>query len=262
AELRLCVIALALGEPGRARVHLNALTSGLGEDVATWPAQVHLAQATTLLAAGDEFESVEDALMRYGQALPAGDNAGQATNLINQAVLGVRRGQDQAGRGEEAKAAKAYRDARDLLINALGVAGESGDAHAEAHARETLALTHWYLGRTGDAGEDWRRAGGLYEWYGDVIGQARCEVHQATTLLIGAERDPARAARLLRAALDRLPSTGLGTALAHLHLAAAEPRDAAIHREAGLAALAHWDNGPAEPTQIAVIRHRLSELPH
>jgi tetratricopeptide (TPR) repeat protein len=260
ADLRLCVIALTQGEPGTARAHLNAIRSRLRGDVTSWPAQLHLVHAATLLAGGDEFESVEAELLRYGQALPGGDQEGQATDLINRAVLRVRRGQGLASAGEIGAATEAYRDARSLLIGALGVASDAGDANAEAHAREVLGLAHWYLGWANDAGKDWRRAAELYERSGDVIGRARCRVHEATALLNGAEPDRLRAAELLRDAVDRLPPTGLGTALAHLHLARADPRDAAAHREAGLAALAPWD-GLAEPAQVTEVRRRLTDLP-
>ncbi|MFF5209588.1 hypothetical protein [Streptosporangium sp. NPDC000396] len=255
AELRLCLIALVLGEPRVAQEHLDN-AAGLQAGVESWPAQLHLARAATLLATGDEFAAVESSLVQYGQALPGGDTTGQATRWINMAVLQVRRGQVRGFEGKTDEANRLYADALGTLVQALGIARQAGDTHAEAHAQELLALVHWYLGRAHDASTEWRKAVGLYERSGDTIGQARCQMHQAAAL---PEANRREAARLLRSALRRLPATGVSTALARLHLARVEPKSARTQREKGLAALAPWD-GIAEPLQVTEIRRRLQSL--
>ncbi|WP_424534127.1 hypothetical protein ACOZ38_27885 [Sphaerisporangium viridialbum] len=255
AELRLCLIALVLGEPGAAQEHLDS-AAGLREGVESWPAQIHLARAATLLATGDEFAAVEASLVRYGQALPGGDAAGQATRWINMAVLRIRRGQVSASQGRTDEANRLYTDALGTLVHALHIARQAGDVDAEAHACELLALVDWYLDRAHDATAGWKKAVQLYARSGDTIGQARCQVHQAATL---PETRRKEAARLLRSALRRLPATGVTTALARLRLATAEPRNARAQRDKGLDALAPWD-GIAEPLQVTEIRRRLLEL--
>ena len=140
-----------------------------------------------------------------------------------------------------------------ILVQALEIARQAGDGHAEAHARELLALVHWLLGRTRDASADWEEAIRMYGLLGDTLGQARCQIHRAATL---PEAERREAAKLLRSALRRLPATGVSTALAWLHLARAEPRGARSHREKGLTALAPWD-GIAEPLQVTEVRRRL-----
>ncbi|MGW4425220.1 hypothetical protein [Streptosporangium sp. NPDC004631] len=254
AELRLCLIALVLGEPGMAKEHLDA-ASHLRTGVESWPAQLHLARAATLLATGDEFTAVESSLVQYGQALPSGDATGQATRWINMAVLRIRRGQVLGFEGGTDEADRLYTDAVGILVQALEVARQAGDGHAEAHARELLALVHWLLGRTRDASADWEEAIRMYGLLGDTVGQARCQIHRAATL---PEAERREAAKLLRSALRRLPATGVSTALAWLHLARAEPRGARSHREKGLTALAPWD-GIAEPLQVTEVRRRLQK---
>ncbi len=271
ALVRRCVVALMLGEIGRAKARFNDLTSRLDADEAKWRPQQHLLQAMMKLALGDDFDAADAALTHYARALRGADLTGLGTVLIDKAVVKLRRGQliaaqpgDQRDRERRAlAAAEAYRDARELLISARGPAREAEDAHAEAHAAELLGLANWYLHSYGDAAENWSTAAMLYERCGDRTGRARCEVHQATALLNGGSRDPARtaeAAESLHAALGNLPATGLVTALAYLHLAIAEPAAAAGHRKAGLAALAPR-NEPAEPAQVTEIRRRLEELP-
>lgn len=255
AELRLCLISLALGEPRAAQEHLDG-AAGPQPGVESWPAQLHLARAVTLLATGDEFTSVESSLVRYGQALPGGDAVGQATRWIDMAVLQIRRGQTHGFAGRTDEANRLYTDALGVLVQALEITRQAGDTHAEAHARELLALVHWFLGRAHDAASDWKAAADLYERAGDTIGQARCRVHQAASLPEERRRE---AARLLRAALRRLPATGVSTALARLHLARADPRSVRVQREKGLAALAPWD-GIAEPLQVTEVRRRLRGL--
>ncbi|SNT57584.1 hypothetical protein SAMN05216276_106718 [Streptosporangium subroseum] len=256
AELRLCLIALALGDPRAAQEHLDN-ASGLQAGVESWPVQLHLARAATLLATGDEFTAVESSLVQYGQALPGGDAVGQATRWINMAVLRIRRGQVCGFEGRTDEANRLYADALGTLVQALGISEQAGDVHAQAHSRELLALVHWYLGRAHDATRSWEKAVQLYERSGDTIGQARCQVHQAAALPRNRREE---AGRLLRSALTRLPTTGVSTALAWLHLAGAEPRNAQRHREKGLDALAPWD-GIAEPLQVTEIRRRLRSLP-
>ncbi|WP_214105128.1 hypothetical protein [Acrocarpospora catenulata] len=255
AELRLCLIALVLGEPRVAQQHLDT-AAGLQDRVESWPAQIHLARAATLLATGDEFAAVEASLVRYGQALPSGDTAGQAIRWINMAVLQIRRGQVRGFEGGTDEANRLYADALATLVQALGIAREAGDVHAEAHTRELLALVHWYIGWARDAASDWKKAVQLYARSGDTIGRARCQVHQAAALPETSRRE---AARLLRSALRRLPATGVTTALARLHLASADPRSALAQCEKGLAALAPWD-GIAEPLQVTEIRRRLLDV--
>ncbi|MDH2428477.1 hypothetical protein [Sphaerisporangium sp. TRM90804] len=254
AELRLCLVAHALGQPRMAQEHLDG-AAGSRDGAESWPAQIHLARATTLLATGDEFTAVEASLVRYGQALPGGDATGQATRWINMAVLQIRRGQVRGFEGTTDGAHRLYADALGTLVQALGIARQAGDAHAEAHARELMAVVYWYLGRARDALAGWETAVLLYTRAGDTIGLARCQVHQAGALPADRRRE---AARLLRSALTRLPPTGVSTALARLRLASAEPRNARAHREKGLAALAPWD-GIAEPAQVTEIRRRLTD---
>ncbi|GGK85357.1 hypothetical protein Sme01_30070 [Sphaerisporangium melleum] len=254
AELRLCLVALALGEPRLAQEHLDGATRLQGAGgIESWPAQIHLARAATLLTAGDEFAAVEASLVRYGQALAGGDATGQAIRWIDMAVLRMRRGQVCAAEHRGPEADRLYVDAQGMLVRALAVAREAADLSAEAHARELLAVVHWYLGRAREAGEGWEEAVRLHRAAGDGVGEARCQVQQAAALT--AERR-GEAARLLRSALAKLPPTGVSTALARLRLAEAEPRNARAHRDKGLAALAPWD-GIAEPLQIAEIRRRL-----
>ncbi|GAA4236679.1 tetratricopeptide (TPR) repeat protein [Streptosporangium album] len=275
AELRLCLIALELGEPGRAREHFDE-AARLQAGVESWPAQLHLARAATLLAAGDEFAAVEAALVQYGQALPGGDTTGQATRLINMAVLQIRRGQVSGftGRkdgtapqhgdavphesvpGTQDEAHRLYRDAVETLVQALEIARRSGDLRAEAHTLELLALVNRCLGRTHEASNGWEEAAELYDRARDTIGQARCQMHRAATL---PEADHAEAAKLLWSAVERLPAMGVSTALAWLHLARVDPRNTREQREKGLAALAQWDEG-AEPLQVTEIRRRLESL--
>ncbi|MFC4588461.1 hypothetical protein [Sphaerisporangium corydalis] len=255
AELRLCLIALVLGEPGVAQEHLDG-AAGLQPGVESWPAQIHLARAATLLATGDEFAAVEASLVQYGQALAGGDATGQATRWINMAVLQIRRGQASGFEDRTDEADRLYADALATLVRALEFARQAGDANAEAHAHELLAIVHWYLGRAHDAMANHDAAVRGYEEAGDTIGRARCQVHQAAALPAARHRE---AARLLRSALRRLPATGVSTALARLHLAVAEPRSLRAQREKGLAALAPWD-GIAEPMQVTEIRRRLRDL--
>ncbi|AWS44585.1 hypothetical protein [Streptosporangium sp. 'caverna'] len=256
AELRLCLITLALGAPRVAQEHLNS-AAALQDGIGSWPAQLHLARAATLLATGDEFAAVESSLVQYGQSLPGGDLVGQATRWINMAVLQIRRGQVCGFEGREDEANRLYADALGTLVQALGIAEHADDVHAQAHSRELLALVHWYLGRAYDAAANWEESVQLYERAGDTMGQARCQVHQAAAL---PEQRHGEAARLLRSALPRLPTTGVSTALARLHLTRVEPRNAQRHREKGLDALAPWD-GIAEPLQVTEIRRRLRSLP-
>jgi tetratricopeptide (TPR) repeat protein len=239
-----------------AQEHLNS-AAALQDGIGSWPAQLHLARAATLLATGDEFAAVESSLVQYGQSLPGGDIVGQATRWINMAVLQIRRGQVCGFEGREDEANRLYADALGTLVQALGIAEHADDVHAQAHSRELLALVHWYLGRAYDAAANWEESVQLYERAGDTMGQARCQVHQAAAL---PEQRHGEAARLLRSALPRLPTTGVSTALARLHLARAEPRNAQRHREKGLEALAPWD-GIAEPLQVTEIRRRLRNLP-
>ncbi|MEV5409345.1 hypothetical protein AB0K60_10995 [Thermopolyspora sp. NPDC052614] len=258
ADLRLCQIALSLGDPGAAAQHLNEIKSRLRlpADVASWPAALHVAQAATLLAQGDELDGVEQHLTHFTRALPGGDLTGQATALINRAVVRLRRGQLPTTNPAEAR--EAYNEAHHLLVGAAGMAKASGNRAAEAHAAELLALARWYLGMPHDAVEGWREAADLFDRVGDATGRARCHVHEAAALLDGDNPDHARAATLLREAADRLPRHGLTTALAHLWLIRADPENAANHRKAGLAALSTW-TGPAVPEQVKVIRRLLKE---
>ncbi|MEV7012581.1 hypothetical protein [Streptosporangium sp. NPDC051022] len=257
AELRLCQIALVLGDPREAQRRFDG-AAGLQTGVESWPAQLHLARAATLLATGDEFASVESSLVRYAQKLPGDDVSGQTTRWINMAVLQIRRGQvcgfeekDRAGEAD-----RLYTDAFGMLIQALGGAQQTGDVNAEAHALELLALVNHFMEREQEATAKWAQAVVLYRRSGDMIGQARCQMNQAAALPAARHRD---AARLLRSALRRLPPTGVSTALARLHLARVDPRNAQAQRERGLAALAPWD-GVAEPLQVAEIRKRLLRL--
>lgn len=255
AELRLCLTALVLGEPREAQRHFDA-AAGLQSGVESWPAQLHLARASTLLAGGDEFAAVESSLVQYGQALPGGDATGQATRWINMAVLQMRRGQVCGFKDETDQADRLYADALSTLVQALGIARQAEDVHAEAHARELLALVHWYLDRAHDAAANWQKAAELYERSRDRIGLARCQVHRAATMPKGSHEE---AAALLRSAVGRLPATGVSTALARLHLARMEPRNARSECERGLAALTPWD-GMVEPLQVTEIRRRLEDL--
>ncbi|GGQ17124.1 tetratricopeptide repeat protein [Streptosporangium pseudovulgare] len=260
AELRLCLIALMLGDPGAAERHLGR-AERLLTDPDSWPAQLHLARAVTLLARGDEYTAVESSLVRYGQALPGGDVTGRAVLRLDMAVLHVRWGQvcDSQGRRKEAR--HLYEGAEELLMRALGGPASAGDthveAHVEAHVREVLALVHRYQGQEDEALEGWARAAELYERSGDGSGRLRCQVHRAAALP-GKRHE--EAAGLLRSALRRLPPTGVTTALANLHLARLDPAGAPERRGAGLAALAPW-NGISEPLQVAEIRRRLERLP-
>ncbi|MGW4664403.1 hypothetical protein [Streptosporangium sandarakinum] len=256
AELRLCLIALTRGDPGAAGRRLGR-AERLLTDPESWPAQLHLAHALTLLAKGDEYATVESSLVRYGQALPGGDATGQAVLWLDMAVLHVRWGQicDFQGRKEEAR--YLYEGAGDLLIRALGGAASAGDARVEAHVREILALVHWYRGQEDEALEGWARAAELHERSGDGRGRLRCQVHRAAAL---PERRCEEAAGLLRSALRRLPPAGVTTALANLHLARLDPAGAPERRGAGLAALAPWD-GISEPLQVTELRRRLERLP-
>ena len=256
-DLRLCQIALSLGDPGAAGRHLNEIKSRLPADVASWPAALHVAQAATLLAQGDELDGVEQHLTHFARALPGGDLTGQATALIDRAVVRLRRGQLHATTNP-AEAREAYNEAHHLLVGAAGMAKASGNRGVEAHAGELLALARWYLGMPHDAVEGWREAAYLFDCVGDAIGRARCRVHEAASLLDGGSPDRSRAAVLLREAVDRLPRHGLTTALAHLWLMRADPENAANHRKAGLAALSTWTS-PAVPEQVKVIRRLLKE---
>jgi tetratricopeptide (TPR) repeat protein len=256
AELRLCLIALTLGEPHQAKNHLLDDERPHDGDE-SWPAQFYLARAQTLLASGDDFTAVEAALVQYGQALQTGDAEGQATFWINMAALRISRAQvhDLAGRTHEANLQ--YEDAHGSLTHALDLTrrAEEVPVPVQARARELRALVYWHLGRSHDATRDYAEAVRLYGACRDVIAQARCVVHQAARVI---DPDP-DIAHLLKEAVDRLPPTGLGTALAYLHLARADPAGAPEYRRKGLAALSPWD-GIAEPRQVTEVRRRLEQL--
>ncbi|TYB69899.1 hypothetical protein FXF51_07025 [Nonomuraea sp. PA05] len=258
AELRQCAILLTSGDPREARRHFNH-AAALRVRVESWPADLHLAHAAILLSGGDEFPAVESALVRYGQALAGGDVLGQAVRLANVAALLMRRGQtlDHDGRGPEAR--RLHTNARVVLFQALDLARRAGDAGAEAHTRELLALVHHYLGQSHDAGLHLDEAERLYTGAADEIGRARCLVHLAGIMLEDPGHAPDAVVALLEEAESRLPPAGVSTALVHLHLARLRRERAAEHQEAGLAALSPWD-GIAEPKQVSELRSLLLAL--
>ncbi|TMR96376.1 hypothetical protein [Nonomuraea basaltis] len=258
AELRQCAILLTSGDPRKARHHLDQAAQ-LRVKVESWPAELHLEHAAILLAGGDEFTAVESALVHYGQALSGGDVAGHALRANNIAALLMRKGQqlDHGGWGPEAR--KLYRQARAVLFESLEKAQRAGDRGAEAHAEELLALADFYLGQLFDAGAHLRQAERLYTENADEIGRARCLVQRAGAMLEDPGHLPEEVAALLDDALDGLPPAGVSTALAHLHLARLRPENAAAHREAGLAALAPWDE-IAERLQVLKLREYLRVL--
>ncbi|MET7338081.1 hypothetical protein [Nonomuraea sp. NPDC005650] len=258
AELRQCAILLTWGDPPTARQHFNR-AARLRVKVESWPAELHLEHAAILLASGDEFTAVESALVRYGQALSGGDLAGHALRLINMAALLLRKGQTLDRDGRDPEAYRLYADARAVLFESLDLATRAGDDGAAAHAHELLALAHHYRNLRFDAKSHLEQAERLYAGTADEIGRARCLVQRAGVLLEEPDHRPEEVVALLEEAEPRLPPRGVGTALAHLHLARLRPERAAGHRDAGLAALAPWD-GIAEPRQVSELRAGLSAL--
>ncbi|MFI7705821.1 hypothetical protein [Nonomuraea sp. NPDC049480] len=258
AELRQCAILLTSGDPRKAREHF-AKAAQLRVKVESWPPELHLEHAAILLAGGDQFTAIEAALVHYGQALPRGDAAGHALQGNNIAALLMRNGQqlDHGGWGPEAR--QLYRQARAVLFESLENAQRTGDRGAEAHAEELLALADFYLGQSFDAAAHLRHAELLYAESADEIGRARCLVQRAGAMLEDPGHRPEEVAALLDDALDGLPPAGVSTALAHLHLARLRPENSAAHREAGLAALAPWDE-IAERLQVLKLREYLRAL--
>ncbi|MFB9472472.1 hypothetical protein ACFFR3_23430 [Nonomuraea salmonea] len=267
AELRQCAILLTTGDPREARRHFDR-AAAVRVRVESWPADLHLAHAAILLSAGDEYEAVESALVRYGQALTGGHVAGQAIRLANVAALLMRKAQAHDHEGAAGKARGLHTNARVVLFEALDLARKAGDQATEAHARELLALAHHYLGQSHDAGLHLDEAERLYAETADEFGRGRCLVHRAGILLADPAHEPGTVAStgastgadtvagLLDQATSRLPAAGISTALAHLHLSRLRPDRAADHRRKGLRALRPWD-GIAEPKQVEELRKQL-----
>lgn len=258
AELRQCVILLTLGDPERAKKHFDKAAE-LRVNVESWPPELHLGHASILLASGADLSAVESALVRYGQALPGGDTAGQAVRLVNVAALLLREGQalDREGR-RPGEARSLYTDARDVLFSALDTAYQAGDVSARAHAYELLALAHHYLDAPDEALSLWKEAEDLYGETSDKFGRARCLVQRAGAMLEDPGHRAEEVAELLESAEPRLPPAGVSRALAHLHLARLRPARAGEHRAAGLAALRSWDV-IAAPPQVKELRTLLSQ---
>lgn len=258
AELRQCAILLTWGDPRKARQHFDQ-AAALRVRVESWPAELHLEHAAILLAAGDEFTAVESALVRYGQALPGGDVMGQAIRLTNVAALLLRKGQTLDHDAHPAEARSLYADAWRVLFQARELAKQTGDPTTQAHALELLALASHYLSRGHEAGGHLAEAVDLYTEAADETGRARCLVQRAGVLLEDPGHVPEEVAALLEEAVQRLPPTGVSTALAHLRLAGLRRERAAEHQEAGLAALSPWDT-IAEPKQVSELRAMLLAL--
>ncbi|WP_406673646.1 NB-ARC domain-containing protein [Nonomuraea sp. N2-4H] len=191
AELRQCSLLLAVSEVREAHQHFNKAAQLYG-GVEQGPAEQHLAYATLLLAAGDDYKTVEQKLVQYGQALGRNDVLGQAVQLTNVAALLMRKGQalfmpgdekagdeaahadgdvpepvdretGQASREEAAaEARRLYTNARIVLYQALDLAEQARDKATQAHAHELLGLAHHFLGQRHDADQHLVQAETLY----------------------------------------------------------------------------------------------------
>ena len=213
-----------------------------------------------------DLDAAWDHLMRCREARSPRDVRGRVADLVNQAAVEVRLGRVEA--------------AQRTLNQAHALAEQAPDPDGHAHAHELLGVVEWLSGHPHRASEGWRRALELYAQLADLTGQARCLQHLGTAALSdphgarddwgrrdGRERGEGRedAADLLTVSLDLRgdQETGLGAALAHLHLAESGQLSAAelaAHRQAGLAALRAWPHQGSEPSEVTRARARLSAL--
>lgn len=251
AELRLSALARERGDltaagQGLERVH-SLLSPG-----DPWRNQLHAESAVYFMTTGD-LDAAREHLLASRQARPRRDAAGRSADLINQAALELRQGEESAARG--------------TLTQALDVAEDSADLGAQAHAHELLGLVAWRSGHPHRASREWVQARALYEQAADLSGQARCLQHQGTALLAEPDGDRQAAVRMLTASLDLRADQqfGVGVALAHLYLAEQAARSARLselaeHRAAGLSALRSWTFAASEPAEVTTARKRLTEL--
>jgi tetratricopeptide (TPR) repeat protein len=252
ARLRLAAVARDEGDFTAAAIHLERAAELAGHR-ADLRLQVDTAWTAHLMTVGD-LEAADNHLQRCRDRRPRRDLRGRISDLVNQAVLDLRRG------GADA--------AHVALSQAQELADEAGDTAGQAQVHELFGIAAARTGRYRRAAEEWEMALALYEQETDATGQARCLQHRGTMTGSGAE-----ARRLLASSLDargdRRP--GVGIALAHLYLAdALDPPggSSAIgdgagpdHRAAGLAALAPWPHLGTEPPEVRAARARLEALP-
>lgn len=254
ASLRLAAVARDEGDLAAAGKHLEQADGLLGRGSAL-RSQLHAAWAVYLMTAGD-LDAAWDHLLRCREARSPRDVRGRVADLVNQAAVEVRLGRVEAARG--------------TLVQAHALAEQAPDRDGHAHAHELLGVTAWLSGHPQRASGEWRRALELYAQAANLIGQARCLQHLGTAVLSesggGGRRDERQeAAGLLAVSLDLRgdQETGLGAALAHLHLAESGQLSAAeldAHRQAGLAALRAWPHQGSEPPEVTRARARLTAL--
>jgi tetratricopeptide (TPR) repeat protein len=249
ACLRLAALARDGGDFGEAARQLDR--AGL---IAGWRAalriQVDAAWTAHLMVRGD-LDAAGEHLLRCRAARPRRDAAGRVTDLANQGALELRRGETDAAHG--------------TLSQAQALAVAAGDIAGQAHVHELSGIAAALAGQPQRAAREWERALDLYAQRGDAPGQARCLQHHGTLLQTApaGDWDAAVAAEMLSRSVELRGEhpAGLGPALAHLYLAAADQRaggDGRAHREAGLEALEAWPHQGTEPPEVTAVRTRLA----
>jgi tetratricopeptide (TPR) repeat protein len=249
ACLRLAALARDGGDFGEAARQLDRAGLIAGRRAAL-RIQVDAAWTAHLMVRGD-LDAAGEHLLRCRAARPRRDAAGRVTDLANQGALELRRGETDAAHG--------------TLSQAQALAVAAGDIAGQAHVHELSGIAAALAGQPQRAAREWERALDLYAQRGDAPGQARCLQHHGTLLQTApaGDWDAAVAPEMLSRSVELRGEhpAGLGPALAHLYLAAADQRaggDGRAHREAGLEALEAWPHQGTEPPEVTAVRTRLA----
>ena len=252
AQLRLASLARLFGRLDEADQHLRLAQEGLSEqDGGGTDSRVATGRALLHSAAGD-LAAAETSVRDSQRVRSRRDRTGQVTDLVNLGAVLL-----DSGRTEEAYGP---------LTEAMTLAEEIGDPAGVAHSRELLGILAWRWQNPQRAIGHWTAAERTYRQLHDDLGQARCLLHEGSSLLAAdppTEADRVRARALLHRslALRGDHGTGVGPALAHAYLAAdhaarGEPADASGHCQEALDALpAPGDGRQHSPAVLAVRRY-------
>lgn len=249
ACLRLAALARESGDFSEAVRHLERAGEAAGRRMRL-QLQVDAAWTTHLTIRGD-LDQAREHLQRCRNLRPRGDQRGRVTDLVNQAALELRRGENGSADG--------------ILSEALELAVRARDTAGEAHACELSGIVAARGGARQRARREWERARALYERSGDGPGTARCLQHEGTLLSVdpGGPWDVGVAADMLTRSLELRGErpAGLGPALACLYLIeSGRAADGRALRETGLEALRAWPYRGTEPPQVTAVRERLESV--
>jgi hypothetical protein len=244
--------------------------------------QLDTARTVYYLTIGD-LDAAQEHLVRSRQSRPRSDLVGQATDLINQAVLQI-----------ETDAVDAAGDTLNLVLDLIedDLAERSPNIGIQAHAHELLGIVAWKRGQRQRAMDKWMQAETMHVLARDADGEARCLHHRGSALVTtpalqaetnghettSARHEPAEdPAELFLRSLELRGGQQSGPdieltqlylldiALTHLYLGELAARshnveELAHHRQAGLHALTPWEDQDTEPAKVTEVRNLLRGL--